>query len=340
MAALQKGDLVLVTGATGFIGANVAEEALAAGLNVRATSRSQEKADKLKSIFEEKYGADRFSVAIVPDMFAPNAFHEAIQGVKGVAHVASVLTFSDKWDEVVEPSVQGVRAALEAAASEPSVRRFVLTSSSCAMGMPDADKAQTWTKETWNDASIAGAKESPNGWNVYAASKALAERAAWDFQAEHKPNFKITSVNPNANLGRSHPAASTQSTNGWLFNLANKGDANQLKNITPQHFVNVVDVARLHIAALIREDVGNERIPAFTSAISWGELADAAAKAKPDSAVPKERSEDWWSKKDQTVVKDRRMWEILGQNNVADLETSARQALLGENPHPAAYIKA
>jgi len=38
-------------------------------------------------------------------------------------------------------------------------------------------------------------------WTVYAASKTLAERAAWDFVAKEKPAFDLTAINPSFNFG-------------------------------------------------------------------------------------------------------------------------------------------
>lgn len=70
--ALQKGELILVTGATGHIGATTVEAALKAGLRVRATARTEAKADQLRAYFSPRYG-QAFETSIVPDMRAPNA---------------------------------------------------------------------------------------------------------------------------------------------------------------------------------------------------------------------------------------------------------------------------
>jgi NAD(P)-dependent dehydrogenase (short-subunit alcohol dehydrogenase family) len=45
--------LVLITGATGFIGSQVALRTLEAGFNVRLVVRREDQADKLRRIFEE-----------------------------------------------------------------------------------------------------------------------------------------------------------------------------------------------------------------------------------------------------------------------------------------------
>lgn len=80
MAALQKGDLVLVTGATGLIGAWVVDQSLAAGLKVRIVSRTQEKAKSLTDALKKKYPDGHVEVAIVPDMQKQGAYDEAVKG--------------------------------------------------------------------------------------------------------------------------------------------------------------------------------------------------------------------------------------------------------------------
>lgn len=101
MATIDKGSLVLVTGVSGFIASHTANQFLEAGYRVRGTVRSLNKADWLYKLFDEKYGKGKFEAVEVPDMMADNAFDDAIKGVDGVCHMASVMTFSDKPDEVI-----------------------------------------------------------------------------------------------------------------------------------------------------------------------------------------------------------------------------------------------
>ena len=357
MAALQKGQTVLVTGeswrrrmvhsalpsltfnmlfsqgATGLIGAHVVEECLRAGLKVRATARSEEKAKKVRDVFSKTYGADSIETVIVEDFIKDNAFDEAVKGVHGVAHIASVLSFSDKWDDVVEPSVKGTLVALEAAAKESSVTRVVITSSSCALGMPSLDSPQTWDEKTWNDACVKSAKSEPNGWNVYAASKVMAERAGWDFVKNKKPQFALTTVNPNANFGHSHPASTTLSTNKWITSLA-KGDTSSVKDVCSQWFINVTDVARLHVAGLVRDDVKDERVLGFTQVFTWREVLDLIKKIESNAPEIKDADPKWLDDKDQTKVNTKRMKEILGADHIADLELTIKQALGKAPVHP------
>ena len=101
MSTIEKGSLVLVTGVSGYIASNTANQLLEDGYNVRGTVRSLEKADWLYNLFDNKYGRGRFEAVVVPDMSVNHAFDDAVQGVSGICHMASVMTFSNKPEEVI-----------------------------------------------------------------------------------------------------------------------------------------------------------------------------------------------------------------------------------------------
>lgn len=97
MSAIEKGSLILVTGANGaycavcqyidntdaklgFLATHTVEACLAAGYRVRGTARSAEKLANLQSIWDKKYGPGKFEVAIVKDMEKDGAFDDALIG--------------------------------------------------------------------------------------------------------------------------------------------------------------------------------------------------------------------------------------------------------------------
>lgn len=160
MTTIQKGDTVLVTGATGYIGSHVVEELLAAGYKVRGTSRTKEKAAYLTDLMDKKFGKDTLEIVEVPDMIADDAYTDAVKGVSGIVHLASIVTFSANPDEVIPPTVKGALNILEAASTEPKVRSVVYTSSSTAALSPVANKKIIVTKDTWNDAAVERVRTS------------------------------------------------------------------------------------------------------------------------------------------------------------------------------------
>lgn len=102
--ALPKGSTILVTGASGFIGSHVVQEALNAGYKVVGTARSEEKAQNTKKIFNNN---PNYSTAIVEDFQHEGAFDEAVKGVDSVIHVASDTTFDPDPNKVLISSQLG-----------------------------------------------------------------------------------------------------------------------------------------------------------------------------------------------------------------------------------------
>ncbi|KAK3675607.1 hypothetical protein LTR78_004691 [Recurvomyces mirabilis] len=152
--ALPNGSLVLVTGANGWHGMHICDQLLQHGYRVRGTVRDERNAMSLAKYFESKYGAAQFQPAIVPDMVVQGAYSAAVQGCTGVVHSASVMTFDTDPHEVVTPSIAGALHALEAAAAEPGVRRFVYCSATAAAVMQGDGKRNEVTHESWNMAAF------------------------------------------------------------------------------------------------------------------------------------------------------------------------------------------
>jgi nucleoside-diphosphate-sugar epimerase len=207
---------------------------------------------------EKIHGSGHIETVIVKDFSAEGAYDEAIKGVQGVVHAASDVSFGDDRETIVNSVLKGYTSILDAANSEKAIRRFVLTSSSIAIvGSNPTEKHQIADDKTWFDAAVEQSKTSPNGGNIYATSKVLSEKAAWDYQKKNKPAFSITAINPNANFGAPVPGTPFFSTGKWLMDFA-EGKESPLNSLGPQYHVDVEDVAKLHVIALTREDVKNE----------------------------------------------------------------------------------
>lgn len=76
------GKLILVTGVSGFIAAHAVIALLDGGYQVRGTVRSEKSAEKVRKTYSAY--SNKFSVAVVPDMSAKNAFDEAVKDIHGV----------------------------------------------------------------------------------------------------------------------------------------------------------------------------------------------------------------------------------------------------------------
>ncbi|KAL5610993.1 hypothetical protein FOBRF1_007110 [Fusarium oxysporum] len=289
--AVAKGSLVLVTGVSGFIGSNVADQFLHYGYKVRGTVRDTEKGLWLKTLFDAKYGEGNFELVPVTDMAADGAFRDVIKGVCAVAHVASDMSFDPNPYNVIPSVVAGAVNVLNAALAEPSVKRFTYTSSSSAAVLSSQSRPGiVVTQDTWNEASVQEAwAEPPYGPQrssaVYAASKTAAEKEIWKCYREfpfRRRDFVLNTVLPNVNFGSSlntevqgHPSSSIFPVLLW------NGEVSSLKSIVPQYFIDVQDTARLHVAATVLPDVNEERIFGFAGRFNWDAILDILRKQNP-----------------------------------------------------------
>ncbi len=249
---LQAGDLVCVTGASGFLGTHVVKAALARGLRVRGTVRDPGNAAKtahLKAMAEELGAADRLTL-VAADLLTPGSFDEALAGCDGLAHVAAVARFSapDPQRDIVDPSVEGVRNVYASAVKAGTVRAVVHTSSVAAiLRYADARKGHVFTEADWNT-------ESQLHDDPYGYAKAVAERSAWDLQASvpEDSRFRLVTINPALILGHVYTQGHVRTSPTILRDLM----VGTFPACPAMHFgvVDVEEVAMAHVEALLRPD--------------------------------------------------------------------------------------
>lgn len=129
-----------MTGVNGFLGSHLANMLLERGYAVRGSVRSEEKAAWVKEVMTMHHPSARFEIAVVPDITAAGAFDQHVKGCDGVAHVAGDLSFKPDPNQVITPMVEGVKNILQSVTKEPSIKRFVITSSSIAALTPQPEK--------------------------------------------------------------------------------------------------------------------------------------------------------------------------------------------------------
>jgi nucleoside-diphosphate-sugar epimerase len=186
----MSGELVLVTGGSGFIGAHCILQLLNAGYRVRTTVRSLKREAEVRAMLKvggaEPKEALSFAAA---DLMSDAGWPEAVAGCDFVLHVASPFPPSvpKHEDELIIPAREGALRVLRAA-RDAGVKRVVLTSSFAAIGYGSKLTEKPFTEENWTD---------PDGdVGAYVKSKTLAERAAWDFISREGGALELSVVNP------------------------------------------------------------------------------------------------------------------------------------------------
>ncbi len=188
--------MVLVTGASGFIGLHCVRELLQNGYRVRGTVRSLAREPELRDALAKHVDTNHLEL-VEADLMSDEGWADAVLGCRYVLHVASpVPTAPPKHeDELIVPAREGTLRVLRAA-SKAGVERVVLTSSISAVaeGHPH-DPAKLFTEDDW---SVVDGDIGP-----YEKSKTLAERAAWEFveSLEGDESLELTTINPGFVLG-------------------------------------------------------------------------------------------------------------------------------------------
>lgn len=185
------GELVLVTGGSGFIGAHCILKLIETGYQVRTTVRNLAREGEVRAMLRVGgvEAGERLSFAAA-DLTNDSGWSDAVAGCAYVLHVASPFppAIPKHEDELIIPARDGALRVLRAA-RDAGVKRVVLTSSFAAIGYGQKPKSRPFDETDWTD---------PNGDDVraYVKSKTLAERAAWDFIAREGGALELSVVNP------------------------------------------------------------------------------------------------------------------------------------------------
>lgn len=266
---------------------HILKQLLTAGHSVVTTVRSEAKAQSTQATYAALgLPADRLSVAIVPDITRDGAFDSVAQtpGLSAVLHTQSPYHFNwtDPKEGLVDPAVQGTTSILKSVhKNAPGVRRVVVTSSFAAIlsGAHLEDPATTFTEESWNPVTINDIHAAPGA--AYAASKKLAEKAAYDFVKENNAQFDLVTICPPNMFGPVvHHVDNVKALNTSSQGLAALLQGEWFKEIPATDgvclWVDVRDCATAHIKSLDTEAVkGGQRL--FVTAGYFGNKAIAAA---------------------------------------------------------------
>ncbi|KAJ6622650.1 NAD-P-binding protein [Mycena sp. CBHHK59/15] len=257
--------VVLVTGITGYIGTYTALAFLEGGYTVKGTARTASKAEDWIARFPTH--KTNYQYAVVPVLGAPGAFDEVVKGCDIIAHVASPVQSIPNQDneaDVLIPAVKGTLDLLRATKNEPRIRRVIFTSTlGAAMEPTQFEAGSTLTEKDWNPATYEEAKASADPRFVYRASKALAERAFWDYIKDEKPAWAGATILPAGVFDPPiQPLTSLAALNrsvAFIWNVANGKFKAGAPAYNPSVYVSAGDVALAHVRAAERDEAKNQR---------------------------------------------------------------------------------
>jgi nucleoside-diphosphate-sugar epimerase len=253
--------MVLITGATGFLGSCIARMLIRDGHRVRALKRK----NSSLSLTGETTGAIEWVEGEVNDVVA---LEEAMTGVTRVCHCAAMVSFHPRDAQTmyhinVEGTANVVNAALAA-----GVERFIHVSSIAALGR-DKKRTHLDEKSTWVESS---------GNTRYAVSKYRSEQEAWRGHAEGLP---VAIVNPAVIIG----SGFWNGGSARFFDQIYKG----LKFCPVGHsgFVDVRDVAAF-TCQLLQSDITGERYVLSAENLSYRAFFEQIAQALgvPPPSIP------------------------------------------------------
>jgi dihydroflavonol-4-reductase len=207
---------VLVTGGSGFIGQHCILQLLEAGHSVRTTVRSLKREAAVRASLQ-RGGAQRLDALtfVEADLGSDVGWAPAVDGCDFVLHVASPFPMSSpkREEELIIPAREGTLRVLRASKAA-GVRRVVVTSSFAAVGYGRPPPPVPFTEADWTNV------DSPLV-RPYVKSKAVAEKAAWEWMKAEGGEMEMAVVNPVLVAG---PVLSEdQSTSTKIISLILKG---------------------------------------------------------------------------------------------------------------------
>jgi dihydroflavonol-4-reductase len=232
---MAQSDLVLVTGASGFVGSAVARLLVATGFNVRALMRAASARTHLQGLDLEFADAD---------LRDPDAVARAAQGARFIFHVAASYRLSLRdSDELFASNVEGTRHVMRAAL-RAGVERVVYTSSVAALALRHDGGAA-------DESELAQERETIS---AYKRSKLAAEKLV--HAMIERDGLPAVVVNPTTPIG---PFDVKPTPTGRIVVEAARGRMPGYVD-AGLNVAHVEDVAAGHLAALRKGRIGERYI--------------------------------------------------------------------------------
>lgn len=261
--------MLLITGATGFLGAHLLCRIAKTGVAVRALRRASSDITFVRrlahhyALTEEQWQNIEWAEGDIRDYFL---LEDALEGISQVYHCAGMISYDPSQKrKLIEMNVKGTANVVDACLYR-RIEKLCYVSSIAALGHAQPEEVYDETR-TWKNDPV-------NSW--YSISKYGGEKEIWRGVEE---GLKAVVVNPSVILGY----ADWNTSSGQFFPLIHKGFRYYPKGTTG--FVDVEDVAEIMIR-LMNSDISGERFIVSAENLSFRrflEMMALALQVKPPS---------------------------------------------------------
>jgi len=270
--------MILVTGGTGLVGAQLLYDLTLEGKKVRAMRRSTSSDNVLDVVFHEKPSLKTNIEWVEGSVTNVHDVLEAMQGVNEVYHCAAKVSFhGSEYREIMKVNVEGT-ANMVNMALETGVKKFCHVSSIAALGRVEENKVMDeqvmWKSSKYN--------------SMYAVSKYGGEREVWRAIEE---GLHAVIVSPAIIVG----AGDWQTGSSSMFRQVYKGM--KYYSLGVNGFVDVRDVT-YSMRKLMDKNIYGERYIVSAENLTYQEIfnliADSMKKSRPHIKVNGTLSELGW----------------------------------------------
>lgn len=266
--------MVLVTGASGFVGQHLVAALAAQGLSVRALYHK----NKPTAVHLQQSNIEWVSC----DLLDIYAVEEAFEGIKQVYHCAAIISFErDEEAQMMHFNVESTAHVVDEAVRS-GIEKLIYISSIAALGQPEQEEKTITEAVQWGENSYGSA---------YGMSKYLAETEVWRGIGE---GLSANILNPGIILGEGDFTKGSAA----LIQLADRSFPFYTKGITA--WVDVQDVVRVAMLLMDSEIVGENYI------LSAGNYSYRSVLAMMASALGKQPAK-WAASSTLTQI----IWRLL-----------------------------
>lgn len=267
---------ILVTGATGLVGAHLLYALTAQGQRVRATRRHNSSTNFVDWVFGLYTQTPNSQLNMIDwveaDLLDYESLQAATESISTVYHAGAVVSFSPADSQsILATNVLGTANLVDACIYN-GVAELCHISSVASLGKPNSqgiiDEQCDW--------------DTRRGRSVYAQSKFMGENQAWRAM---EMGLRVVVLNPSVILGPGR----WDSGSGQLFNRVKRGMPFYTNGTSG--YVDVRDVARAAIRLMSDANIAGERFVLNAQNISFADLfglmADAMGRRHPWFRVPR-----------------------------------------------------